>query len=88
MEPFSKAVNDFKLLNILTKKIHCRCLFASSTSLQFELILTEWEFVILTGGIEASKMSIVYERRPSTKASYKNEKPIKEVIISPLFIFY
>ena len=95
MEPFSKVVNDFQLLNIFTKKLHRRFLFASSTSMQFELILTEWEFVIFTGRIEASKMSItwswcVYCLRETAidKEFYKKEKHIKEVMTSPPLIFY
>ena len=61
--------------------------------LHFELILPEWEFVILIGGNETSKMSstlllfiIVNERHPSTEGFYKYEIPIEEFIISRSFI--
>ena len=58
MEPLSEIVNGFKPLDVFAKNLHCRCLLVLATSMHFELILTEWEFVILTGENQASKMSI------------------------------
>ena len=66
---FEKIVNAFKSLKIFAKKLYRRCFMVLVTSLHFELILTEWEFLILTG------LFIFNERQPSTKGFYKNEIP-------------